>query len=91
MVPRSLTALVLGSMLTACASQPVAHVIVPEQRITLNELRLVQVDCAHRHYQVAWLEQQMALPRTEPQNIPYEQDWANRAKQLMWQIRTVCG
>ncbi len=90
MVPRLIAALILGSMLTACASQPVPYVAIPEQRIQLNELRLVQVDCAHRHHQEAWLEKQIYMPREQPQNVAYEIEWAKRAKELQWQIRTQC-
>lgn len=90
MVSRTLIGLALGLAISGCASQPVTYVQLQEQRIQLNELRLVQVDCGHRDFQMAWLQRQMQMPREEPQHIAYEQDWARQAKQLMWQIRTQC-
>jgi hypothetical protein len=91
MVSRLILAAVLTANLTACATDRVTHVRVPEQRVSLNELRVMGIDCQHRNHQIAWLEHQMSLPREEPQHLPYEQDWARKAKQLMWQIRTECG
>ena len=98
MVSRLILAVGLAATMTACASDPpggrgagVRYVRLPEQRVSLNDLRTMGIDCQHRNHQIAWLENQMGLPREEPQNLAYEQDWARKAKQLMWQIRTECG
>jgi hypothetical protein len=91
MVSRTITGILLVGVLNGCASQPTPkYTHFPEPRIQLNELRLVQVDCGHRDFQIAWLERQMSMPREEPQHIAYEIDWNRKAKELMWQIRTRC-
>jgi hypothetical protein len=90
MVPRLIAGLILLTALNGCASHPTHTQPQHEPRIQLNELRLVQVDCGHRDFQIAWLERQMAMPREEPQHIAYEIDWNRKAKELMWQIRTQC-
>jgi hypothetical protein len=91
MVSRLILAVGLAATLSACASDRVNHIRIPEQRVSLNDLRTMGIDCQHRNHQIAWLEHQMSMPREEPQNLAYEQDWARKAKQLMWQIRTECG
>lgn len=91
MVSRLILAASLAATLSACAADRPTLVRIPEQRVSLNELRVMGIDCQHRNHQIAWLENQMSLPREEPQHIPYEQDWNRAAKRLLWQIRTECG
>ena len=92
MVPRLILAGVVLSM-TACASQPSYKYTKfyepppPEQRVSLDALNRVLLDCPNKDRQVAWFNQQISNPASEPGT---DKEFVRKAKSMIWQLRSTC-
>lgn len=92
MVPRSLIAILAVSTLVGCASN---RPFKPnDNRVSLEHLNQVMLDCRNKNLQTGWLKNQLAIGAnadvSNPQAQEYERDFNSRARTLLWQLRTVC-
>lgn len=90
MVQKLTVILLLLSGLVGCATNEVRT----SNRLTLDELNRMYVDCSNAELQIAYLNRQLN-GRTEadystPEKRAYEQRYTAQAKSIIWQLRSQC-